>query len=273
MAWRDSRSSRKKLLLFSSSIVLGIAALVAINSFGENLRINIEQQAKTLLGADLVITSRDPFTPEAETLFRKIGGSQAREVIFSSMASFQRSGGTRLVQARALERGFPFYGALQTNPRQAATNFFQGSALVEETLLLQFDSKRGDSLKIGRAEFVIAGALQKVPGENAVFSTIAPRVYIPFEKLDETGLLENDSFARYKIFFKLPDSTDVERLVKVERRTFEKLNLSADTVEERKNSLGRSLENLNRFLSLSGFIALLLGAIGIASAVHVHVRQ
>ena len=37
MAWRDSRRSRARLLLFMASIILGIAALVGINSFGDNL--------------------------------------------------------------------------------------------------------------------------------------------------------------------------------------------------------------------------------------------
>src|SRR6476469_9578801 len=60
MAWRDSRRNRSRLLLFVSSIVLGIAALVAINSFSENLRDNMDDQAKTLLGADLVINHNQP---------------------------------------------------------------------------------------------------------------------------------------------------------------------------------------------------------------------
>jgi len=42
MAWRDSRKSWPRLLLFTSSIVLGIAALVAINSFSENLEKDME---------------------------------------------------------------------------------------------------------------------------------------------------------------------------------------------------------------------------------------
>ena len=54
MAWRDSRKSRQRLLLFISSIVLGIAALVAINSFSYNLEKSIAGQAKELLVADLV---------------------------------------------------------------------------------------------------------------------------------------------------------------------------------------------------------------------------
>ncbi len=37
MAWRDSRRSRSRLFLFISSIILGIAALVAIYSLGNNL--------------------------------------------------------------------------------------------------------------------------------------------------------------------------------------------------------------------------------------------
>lgn len=51
------------------------------------------------------------------------------------------------------------------------------------------------------------------------------------------------------------------------------LRLRVDTVEERKGDLGESMANLYRFLNLVGFIALLLGAIGIASAIQVHVRQ
>ena len=41
-----------------SSIILGIAALVAINSFNYNLQADIDNQAAGLLGADLVITGK-----------------------------------------------------------------------------------------------------------------------------------------------------------------------------------------------------------------------
>ncbi len=57
MAWRDSRRSRSRLFLFISSIILGIAALVAIYSLGNNLNDEVNNQAATLLGADLEISS------------------------------------------------------------------------------------------------------------------------------------------------------------------------------------------------------------------------
>ena len=61
MAWRDTRASRRRLLLFSLAIVLGVAALVAVGSVRDNLRFAIEQQTKSLLGADLTINSRTEF--------------------------------------------------------------------------------------------------------------------------------------------------------------------------------------------------------------------
>ena len=58
MAWRDWRASRKKLYLFIASIVLGISAVVAIQSFGSNLVAKIKTDSKSLMGADYIIDSR-----------------------------------------------------------------------------------------------------------------------------------------------------------------------------------------------------------------------
>ena len=80
MAWRDSRRSRRRLALYSASIVLGVAALIAIGSLGENLQEAIEGQAKTLLGADLVVASNSEFTDDETRLLASLGGQQARGV-------------------------------------------------------------------------------------------------------------------------------------------------------------------------------------------------
>ena len=55
MAWRDSRSNRKKLFLYLAAIIVGVAAQVAISSFRENLNDSINEQSKELLGADLEV--------------------------------------------------------------------------------------------------------------------------------------------------------------------------------------------------------------------------
>ena len=66
---------------------------------------------------------------------------------------------------------------------------------------------------------------------------------------------------------------DVEKLVKEVQPELDKFRLSHDTVSERKRDLGRAMDNLYHFLNLGGFIALLLGGVGVASAIHVHVKE
>ncbi|MSU21762.1 MAG: FtsX-like permease family protein [Pedosphaera sp.] len=274
MAWRDSRRSRSRLLLFSASIILGIAALAAIGSFGQQMEEAVEEQAKTLLGADLMISSRKPFLETENRFFQSLGGVQAREISFSSMIFFPKSGGTRLVQVRALAGDFPFYGALETTPVTAATEFrTHSSALVERNLLAQFGATVGDSVKIGEVTMSIAGSLEKVPGETVAFATIAPRVYMPLVDLEKTKLLGRGSLVRYKIYFQFGSGIDMPKLVEKLRPDLEKFGLGFDTVEERKQDLGRAMTNLYHFLNLVGFVALLLGGVGIASAIHVHIKQ
>ncbi|ARS37735.1 ABC transporter permease [Pontibacter actiniarum] len=278
MAWRDSRRNRGRLALFISSIVLGIAALVAINSFSDNLRTDIDKQAKSLIGADLVIASNKEIEPEMQQLLDSIGvgGDRSDEVRFVSMVVFEASGGTRLVQVRALERGgFPYYGAIETEPASASKSFREDGrqALVDQTLLLQYNTKPGDSIKIGNQTFEIAGALHKIPGQSAMTATIAPAVYIPRRYLDETGLLQRGSRISYYHYYKLPESTDADKLVKKLEPRLEEAGFGYDTIESRKESTGKAYEDLARFLALVGFVALLLGCVGVASAVHVYIRE
>src|ERR1043166_3221276 len=216
MAWRDSRSSRRRLLLFSISITLGIAALVAIGSFRHSLSQAIDEQARSLIGADLVVDSTRPFSPEAEAFLHSLGEPQAREVRFSSMATFPRSDSTRLAHVRALGGDFPFYGVMETVPAAAARDFRDGGrALVDQSLLLQFHAQVGDPIKIGDVDFTIAGALTKMPGEASAAGSFAPRVYIPLQDLAATNLLKPGSIARYRDYVKFPDGTDVAKRIEI----------------------------------------------------------
>src|SRR3954452_19450727 len=235
MAWRDSRSSRRRLLLFSVSITLGIAALVSIGSFRYSLARAIDDQARSLIGADLVIESTGPFRPEDEQLLHSLGERQAREIRFTTMASFPKSGGTRLIHVRALGGDFPFYGPMETAPTSAAREFRAGGqAVPEESLLLQFQAQVGDPIKIGDSEFTIAGALKKMPGEASAAGSFAPRVYIPLQNLADTHLLKPGSVARYRAYVKFPENIDVEPRIEMLGPQIKRLGMDYDTVAKRK---------------------------------------
>lgn len=274
MAWRDSRRNRSRLLLFVSSIILGIAALVATFSFGYNLQNDIDRQAKTLVGADLVIETNKPVPASLKPLLDSLGDQRSQERSFASMVYFVKSAGTRLVQVRALDGNYPFYGALETTPGAAARNFRKGQqAIVDKTLMLQFNAAIGDSIQIGEVKFAIAGTLNKAPGRNTISTTVAPPVYIPLQYLEQTGLVQKGSRVAYNFYYKFNNEAQVEQVVKQIEPKLEQAGIDYDTVDERKRNTGRSFEDFTQFLSLISFVALLLGCIGVASAIHIYIRE
>jgi len=274
MAWRDSRRNRSRLFLFISSVVLGIAALVATLSFGNNLREDIDDQAKTLVGADLIVRSGRQLPVGVRAVVDSLPNRHAQEWSFASMVYFFKSQGSRLVQVRALEGAYPFYGALETTPVSAGLGFRDGrEALVDRTLLLQYGAQVGDSIRVGDLSFVIAGALDKAPGRNEISMTVAPPVYIPLRYLDSSGLLKKGSRIEYQWYYQFAAGTDMEKLMAAIGPRLDSAEVRYETVASRKEGMTRAFGDFTQFLILISFIALLMGCIGVASAVNIYIRE
>lgn len=274
MAWRDSRRNRARLLLFISSIIIGIAALVAINSFSENLQKDINSEAKTLLGADLQLETRQPINDSIQNIIQDISTDKASAVSFVSMAYFPKSGNTRLSQIVALEGKFPQYGKMATEPADRDTTFQQGQrALVDKTLMLQFDAKAGEKVKVGELSFDIAAQLNAAPGQSGIASFVAPVIYIPQSYLEQTKLIQKGSRIEYKYYYKIPPTVDLPKILEELEPMMERHQVRYETVASRKRNIGEAFASMASFLNLVGFIALLLGCIGVASAVHIYIKD
>ncbi|WP_232778362.1 ABC transporter permease [Salegentibacter sediminis] len=274
MAWRDGKASGRKLILFMASIVLGIAAVVSIQSFGENLKDNIQLQSKALMGADFKIDSNNPPNERVTEIMDSLGGADGREIKFPSMVAFEKNEATRLMQVRGIEGDFPFYGALETSPASAAKEYQEkGAALMDATLMLQLGIETGDIIKIGKLRLPVAGALHSVPGSAAIFSSVAPPVVIPFRFIEESGLVQTGSRIDYEFYFKAKPGTDLEKMDKELGPVLDLEDADLDTHTSTSERLGRRYDNFGKFLNLVAFIALLLGCVGIASAINIYIKE
>lgn len=272
MAWRDAKASKVRLLLFMASIILGIAAVVSIQLFSQNLKDNIQKQSKALLGADFIIDSEQPPTERAQVIIDSLK-PDGSEVNFVSMIAFPKNGGTKLVRVRGLEGDFPFYGTITSEPASAALNYQQdGGALVDVTLMLQYNIMPGDSIKIGEVTLPISGALKAIPGTTAISSSVAPTVVIPFRYIKETELLQFGSRKEYQFFYKAP-TVDLVQLEKQLDPILDAENADIDTHISTSKRLGQRYDNVSKFLNLAAFIALLLGCVGIASSVNIYIKE
>ncbi|MFN0100275.1 MAG: ABC transporter permease, partial [Gemmatimonadaceae bacterium] len=277
LAWRESRTARRRLLLYMSSISLGVAALVAIDSYSSNVQDSIASQSRALLGGDINLRARNGFTPALDSLLDSLstaGYPSARVVSFASMATVARSGGTRLAQVRAVSPGYPFYGEVITEPANTWSAMHEGAnAYVDPSLLIGLDARVGDTLVVGFARFVIRGSLTNVPGDPGIAATIGPRIFIPEQYLAQTQLLGLGSRAEYEAVLKLPDDVESPRWVAPLRPRFEGAGVRVRTVVENEIDLTDAISQLSRFLSVIGLVALLLGGIGVASGVNAFVQR
>ena len=274
MAYRDGKASSRRLVLFMAAIVLGIMAVVAIQSFSANLKENISLQSKSLMGADFLIDSNQYPTERVLGIIDSLGGAEGMEVNFASMAAFPKADATKLVRIRGIAGDFPIYGELETEPVDAANNYIKdGSALVDATAMLQYNLRVGDSVKIGELTFSIGGALISAPGSTAISSSVAPPIVIPHKYVEQTGLLQRGSRLEYNYYFQADQDTDLLMLDEQVDPILDAENADLDSHLDTSRRLGRRYDNFGKFLNLVAFIALLLGCVGIASSVNIYIRE
>jgi putative ABC transport system permease protein len=279
MAWRDSRGSLRRLLLLTASVAAGVAALVAIHSFRADVETSVREQARGLLGADLVVGSANPFTPAAEAELARMssavsGSSTSRVRSFTAMTFVPGRTGTRLVQAMAIEGGYPFYGRSETDPPGGWDRLADGGGvLVDPALLASLDARVGDTLALGDARLFIRGTVPKMPGDVGVRAALGPRIFLSAGDAAATGLLVFGARVRHEAFLKLPGAADATRLSERHRKAFAAERVALRTVTEDQRALSQTLGRLGRYLGLVALMALLLGGLGVASAVHVFIQR
>jgi putative ABC transport system permease protein len=274
MAWRDARHNFSRLFLFMTSLITGIAAVVSLDSLNQTLQNDINRNAKELLGADLVINSDKKFSKELQAQFDSTKLQQASEADMASMVLFLNNNQSRLIRLVALSGPFPFYGQIETLPTNAYQKLSEGKfAMLDETLASQFEVSSGDSLRIGNTVFTVSGTVSKIPGGGGIMASFTPSVYISLNELDSTRLVQYGSRVNYKKFLKTSSEAQLEETVKTLEPLLKKYGHSYETVERRKEGLGKGFLSVYRFFSLLAFVALILGCIGVASSVHIYARE
>jgi len=273
-AYLDSRKERSKLMMFMASIVLGIAALVAINSFNYNLVKDIDRQSLSLLGADIVISGNHPIPESLNIYTDSLQAEEASQTALFSMAYMPQNDQSQFVNIKALKGGFPFYGILKADPQSSSESFRnEPSVLVDEGMMLQYNLNVGDPIKLGQRTFPIAGKLQSAFGSAGIGSSFAPSVYISDNYLSSTELVQPGSIVEYEYFYKVDESLNTSDWWEGHHEAFRNESMRIETVEGRKQSLNRAFSSLNYFLNLVALVSLLLGCIGVASSVMIYVKS
>ena len=277
LALRESRHGARRVGVYMASITLGVAALVSIHSFRDDVARSVQEEADVLMGANARLESSRALPDSVGRIvdsLRATGVETARVTTALSMVLAPTSGDVRLLQVQALDGAYPFYGDVRTRPAGLwGRQLEEGVVLADPAVLTQLRVHPGDTLVVGRARLALLGTVDLLPTDFGYQTAVGPRVYISQATMERAGLLGFGSLARYETFLKMPDLEARDRLRERYDSIFHATEVRYTLAEDQARRLSNGVRFLGRFLGLVGLGALLLGGIGVASAIHVYIRE
>ncbi|KXX64163.1 ABC transporter permease [Marichromatium gracile] len=276
-AWRiglrllrqDWRSG--ELYLLTAALVLTVAAVTAVGFFASRIEAGMARQGGELLAADLVLEGSDAPPAAWRDRAESQGLVSAATVEFRSVVL--GADGPQLVQAKAVEPGYPLRGQLRVRADFAAAEQPReqgppaGELWVESRLLRLLELQVGDPLTLGETDLRIGAILAYEPDAGGRLFNLAPRVLLNAADLPATGLLGPASRATHRLLLAGPEDAVADYAAwagaRAESAGFELLTASAARPE-----FANAVERASRFLHLASLSTLLVAGAAIALASH-----
>jgi putative ABC transport system permease protein len=281
MLWREIRTSWSRLGFFFLCVGIGVAAIIALRSVVQNVRLTLTQEARALIGADLILQSTRPLEGDVrariEALLAAQGVTETTNVVETqtmvSPVEGRGNGQVKLVEIRGVEAAFPYYGAIELE--QGGTYSHERVAgrgvVAQPELLIALGLEVGDELRIAGQTFVVRGTILRDRAQRGGIA-FGPRVYVDLADLRATSLFGFGSRASYQLLARLP-GPDPGPLTTELRAALRQDLVSVRSWQTLEDRIGRNLAMAENYLSLVGFVIVVLGGIGVWSVTRVIVQQ
>lgn len=282
IAWRDLKSAPGKFAFVVLSVAVGVAALVGVRGFSDSFRHTLGTEARSLIAGDLSARIFGQPTKEEEkriaALEKKIPGMRSTWVLETiSMASVPPDPVPILVTLKGVDPAeYPYYGTPELEPAMSLQQALAGnSAVVAQEFLIRLNAHVGQQLRLGNKLFKISAVLTQEPDRITAGAGMGPRVMLSRASVDSTGLLAPGSRISQRLLLKLPDQLPAGSTSETVRKDIETALPDAQVIDYKEGNpaITEGLDRATALLSLICLVSMVLGAIGVAMAMHAHLEQ
>ncbi|MDQ7732753.1 ABC transporter permease [Halomonas sp. SpR1] len=268
---RDLRAADVRALFIA--LVLAVAASTMIAFFLDRLERGLERQAGQMLGGDLVLEQRDPFSEELRERLESAGFVLSDQVDLVSMIS--RDGRFQPASLKAVDEVYPHYGVSYVDfgdgTEQIASGPPPGEAWADPRLMELVEIGLGDPVQVGQTELTVTGIIEREADQSGGFGNFNPRLMMNTADIEATGLVQEGSRIEFEILAAGPP----EALDQVQGLLAE---LRRDGVEVRdvrvdRPQLGNALQRAESYLGLAGLAAVLLAGVAVAMSTRRYVER
>jgi len=278
IAWRETRASFTKFLFVVLAVAAGVGALSGVRGFSDSFHSMLTSEARTVMAGDLAARQ---FQPATDWQLRMLDDLARRGVDRTwitetvSMAESKTAGATPVLAAlKAVDPAkYPYYGEMKLDPAMPLASALTPDTVVAGSdLLMRLNLKVGDVVRVGEKDFRIAAAIVSEPDRMSASLNIGLRMMMSREAFASTGLMQLGSRASQRYLFKLePGAPPVAQVRREIRRALP--DAMVTDFRESHPIITSGLDQATTFLSLISLIALIVGAIGVAMAMHAHLQQ
>jgi len=278
LAGRELRAGLGGFRIFLACLILGVAAIAGIGNLGRAVEAGLAAKGQDLLGGDveLRLVQREATPEELTYLAAKAEDISTVRQMRAMARQIGGGEGRTLVELKAVDGRYPLYGSLDLAPAQAPAAAFAKTggdlpgAVVDEVLLTRLNAKVGDAIAIGDAQFRIRAAIAGEPDIGSDAFGLGPRVMIAMADLPVTGLLQLGSQINTSYRLKLAPGTDARAFAETVKRERPEADWRIRNSSNAAPGIRQFVDRLGQFLTLVGLTALVVGGVGVGSAVRAH---
>jgi putative ABC transport system permease protein len=267
LAWRELRggvrASLRALGIVLACLALGVTAIAAVGTLREGVDRGLAADGARIIGGDLDVAGGAQPLPGALRDWLVARGARLSDVVTMRSMLVAPSGERMLVEVKAVDAAWPLVGQAAFSP---AGLVLDARAVAVEPLVRQrLGLKPGDRVRLGAAEFVLAGEVAAEPDRVATPSLFGPRALLTLAGLARTGLEQPGAISEHRLRAVFPPGTDVAAVERALRAAFPAAGWRLRDPRHAAPAVQQVLDRMSLFMTLVGLTALLVGGIGVAN--------
>ena len=264
---RDWRAGEWRVLLIA--LVLAVGSISTVGLFADRVRLALQQEATSLIGADLRISSTRPLPKEYRDAAVQRGLRTMESDAFPSMVSGKHQ--NVLADIMSVEQGYPLRGKIIIDDGAEHVIRNENSAIpargtlwADPRLMQRMNLQLGDEVGVGELRLKVAARVVRFVDQSVGFASFAPRVILNAADLPASGLVQEGSRIGYRLMIAgEPKQVADLRTWLQSRLTF---GQKLEDVRDARPEIRVALERSEHFLGLAALTAVVLAGVALALA-------
>ncbi|MCW2248664.1 putative ABC transport system permease protein [Azospirillum fermentarium] len=276
LARRELRGGLQGFRIFLACLVLGVAAIAAVQSLSAGILDGLRRDGRAILGGDVALRQLYQPVPDPVMEVLRDSGPVSTSAEMRAMVRSADESHSALVELKAVDGAYPLAGSMmldggeRLHPALTQRDGYWG-AVAEQGLMDRLGAKVGDTLRLGETEVQVRAVIAREPDRASGGGfTLGPRLMISLAALPDTRLHQPGSLIWWGATVRLPDGTDVKAWQAALTERFPGAPWRMRDVSNAAPQIQTFIERMNTFLTLVGLTSLLVGGVGVGNAVRAH---